>query len=253
MDIEKQQPQVHGGHPILAPNPFVEIREPHFAKRTANLGPLYCGGLGKPIRVSPAFPPPCSPTIQPQVAPSQPVDYQSQSNPVVPGRSKRKFTTQNPKLLCRNHRKPKKSSKSTRAFRLPLRHEVGDLSCLGSNERNPPKAEAREGRASGSEASHWAGVRASVNSFCSRVSLHRRRPQIFGDSSFYTRAHAFKCSADFQSAVSRIYNLRRVKMFGASGNFDALPNAIRRYGRLKICATKVSKTKIHFSRRTSVL
>jgi hypothetical protein len=27
----------------------------------------------------------------------------------------------------------------------------GDLSCLGSNERNPLKAEAREGQASGSE------------------------------------------------------------------------------------------------------
>jgi hypothetical protein len=34
---------------------------------------------------------------------------------------------------------------------LPLCHEVGDLSCLGSNERNPLKAEAREGRVSGSE------------------------------------------------------------------------------------------------------
>jgi hypothetical protein len=34
---------------------------------------------------------------------------------------------------------------------LPLRYGVGDLSCLGSNERNPLKAEAREGQVSGSE------------------------------------------------------------------------------------------------------
>jgi hypothetical protein len=37
------------------------------------------------------------------------------------------------------------------AFRLPLLPKKEDLSCLGSNERNPPEAEAREGRVSGSE------------------------------------------------------------------------------------------------------
>ena len=36
-------------------------------------------------------------------------------------------------------------------FRLPLRHEVGDLSRLGSGERNAAKPQAREGRTSGSE------------------------------------------------------------------------------------------------------
>ena len=42
---------------------------------------------------------------------------------------------------------------------LPL---LGDLSCLGSNERNPLKAEAREGRASGSERVIGLGERAEA-------------------------------------------------------------------------------------------
>jgi len=41
-------------------------------------------------------------------------------------------------------------------------------------------------------------------------------------------------SADLQSAVSRICNPHRSRRFEAAGLLDTLPNAIRRYSRLKI-------------------
>jgi hypothetical protein len=44
-------------------------------------------------------------------------------------------------------------------------------------------------------------------------------------------------SADFQSAVSRICNLRTPRTGARVETADALPSATRRYGRLKICAT----------------
>src|SRR5205807_10464225 len=43
-------------------------------------------------------------------------------------------------------------------LRLPLRHEVGDLSCLGSNERNPRSGGPR-GPSERERVSHWAGER----------------------------------------------------------------------------------------------
>src|SRR6185437_13335869 len=46
-----------------------------------------------------------------------------------------------------------------------------------------------------------------------------------------------KSSADFQSAVSRIYNLHRLKTADARKVATCKPNAIRRYSRLQICAT----------------
>jgi len=45
--------------------------------------------------------------------------------------------------------------------------------------------------------------------------------------------------ADLQSAVSQICNLRRFGRCKMAGSFHTLPNAIRRYSRLKICATHV--------------
>src|SRR6185437_15136942 len=52
-----------------------------------------------------------------------------------------------------------------------------------------------------------------------------------------SKSGAKRRSADFQSAVSRIFNLRGRKCSEAPGNSYTWPNAIRRYSRLKICAT----------------
>ena len=46
-------------------------------------------------------------------------------------------------------------------------------------------------------------------------------------------------SADFHSAVSRICNPPAVRNTDLPENCNALPNAIRRYGRLQICATSL--------------
>jgi hypothetical protein len=55
-------------------------------------------------------------------------------------------------------------------------------------------------------------------------------------------------SADFQSAVSRIFNPLPLKNTGGFRVLSALPNAIRRYSRLKIRATPnwVSLVKKYF-------
>jgi hypothetical protein len=55
---------------------------------------------------------------------------------------------------------------------LPLRHEVGDLSRLGIGERNPLKAEAREGRASGSERVTGPGRGGAQGSWGGRTALN---------------------------------------------------------------------------------
>ena len=53
----------------------------------------------------------------------------------------------------------------------------------------------------------------------------------------WARPDRSRRSADLQSAVSRICNPQRSRRFEAAGLSDNLPNAIRRYSRLKICAT----------------
>ena len=47
-------------------------------------------------------------------------------------------------------------------------------------------------------------------------------------------------SADFQSAVSRICYPRTCAKAGGCGRLTGLPNAIRRYSRLQVCATSVA-------------
>ena len=49
--------------------------------------------------------------------------------------------------------------------------------------------------------------------------------------------NASKLSAELNSAVSRICNPQGGGKHGGVIVFDTLPNAIRRYGRLQICAT----------------
>ena len=46
--------------------------------------------------------------------------------------------------------------------------------------------------------------------------------------------------ADFQSAVSRIFNPHPLKSACVRPGFNALPNAVRRYSRLQICSTTAS-------------
>ena len=93
-------------------------------------------------------------------------------------------------LLCRKDRLFEQRSKNLTAFRLPLRHEVGDLSCLGSNERNPRSGGPR-GPSKRERASHWARGEVVL-----RVQGAKLR--------------AWFLQSNLQSAVSRIYNLRRV-------------------------------------------
>jgi hypothetical protein len=59
---------------------------------------------------------------------------------------------------------------AARRLILPL---LGDLSCLGSNERNSPKAKALRGPSERALASHWAGMRADV---ASRLNCHGLEP-----------------------------------------------------------------------------
>jgi hypothetical protein len=54
------------------------------------------------------------------------------------------------------------------------------------------------------------------------------------------RQNASARSAELNSAVSRICNPPAAVIGGGVGNVSGLPNAIRRYSRLKICATKNS-------------
>ena len=47
------------------------------------------------------------------------------------------------------------------------------------------------------------------------------------------------CSAELHSAVSQIFNLQRADSPTLIEQIKALPNTIRRYSRLKICATMI--------------
>src|SRR5262249_51423327 len=57
-------------------------------------------------------------------------------------------------------------------------------------------------------------------------------------------------SAELHSAVSQICNLRGVENLKVAGNENALPNSIRRYGRVQLCATCGRPPALRFQKRT---
>ncbi len=60
-------------------------------------------------------------------------------------------------------------------------------------------------------------------------------------------------SAELHSAVSRICNPQAVRKFKRLEMFARLPNAIRRYSRVQLCATSASdsrRAELRFSRAT---
>jgi len=67
-------------------------------------------------------------------------------------------------VLCRKHRNFERSSNKSAAFRLPLRHEMGDYCRLGSGNRNPAEGGGPRGPSKRERASHWAGER-----WCSEI------------------------------------------------------------------------------------
>lgn len=79
-------------------------------------------------------------------------------------------------------------------FRLHVRIPVilsaspGDLSCLGSNERNSPKAEAHYGPSERARASHWKKVRCRTPRFITPdIVLSKHKIAIFVHGCFWHR------------------------------------------------------------------
>jgi hypothetical protein len=86
------------------------------------------------------------------------------------------------------------------------------------------------------------GDTAARDEYILRLELHSRlasEPELFVSEG--TENLTRLGSAGFQPAVSQISNLRPAENSSVSESPDALPNVIRRYGRLEICATALRR------------